>query len=250
MNQLLPGDSNAVYLVLFLVSLVAAFILLTIFGGKGGSKTPARKKRSGSLSGLTMLLLTLSALLLGYFIIYLYYFSPLQGERPVAHVEFQKSGAASSGFKVIVIPYESGKPGPAKNCSVKGDWWALQGEVLQWKAFLGKVGLRTMFRLTAVEGYSRQDGAMRKVSSVALASNTGQILWKAAQRLNGLLGWARVVSYRSERAEPVWSGGYDLVADDTGLRIASRRPAQLPAKSEGIPERERRYPRRPEEVRH
>lgn len=249
MNKLLPADSNGVYLVLLVGCLVAAFILLTLLGGKGGGKAPARKTRSRSFPGLTMLLLLLSTLLLGYLSIYLYYFHPLNGVGPVARVEFQKLGS-TTGFIVTVTPYEKGKPGTARSIQVKGSGWALQGEVLQWKAFLGKVGLRTMFRLTAVEGYDRQEGVMRKVSSVPLVNTTGQVLWQAAQGLNRILGWAQVISYRSERAEPVWSGGYDLLADGTGLRIAGRRPVQPPAKRESSPERERRYPRRPEEVRH
>ncbi|HNW59765.1 MAG TPA: hypothetical protein PKI62_08835 [bacterium] len=252
MNKLLSADSSTVYLVLLAGCLLVALFLLSILGGKGGGKAPARKKKSGSLHGLTLLLLAFSALLLLYFVIYLYYFTPLRGEMQVARVEFQKNGTAANGFRVIVIPYENGEARSAKSCAVRGELWALQGEVLQWKPFFGRVGLRSMFRLTAVEGYERRNNSLQRVSTATLAGGSGEVLWKLAHGLNALLRWAQVTTCRSSSTEPLWSGGYDLYADRNGLRLGSGRvaPAPAPLRKERAPERERRYPRRPDEVRH
>jgi len=255
MNKILPADTNTVLLLLLVVSTIAAFMMLG-FGGSAGrkKKAPARKKsRTPSKSLLLMLLLAASAMVLLFFAVYLHYYTPLKGETRVARVEFEKEGGSKGDFSLILIPYENGQPGKAQSYPIKGAAWSLKGEVLHWNPALGKVGLRTMFRLTAIDGHYGQGGSARKGSEVKLTGTAAEGIWKAVQGANRIFKAARITTHRSGRVDPLWSGGYDVYADEEGVRIesAGKTPAALKRESrEAAPHQERRYPRRPEDVRH
>lgn len=255
MNKILPADTSMVLLLLLVVSMIAAFMMLG-FGGSAArkKKAPARKKSSlPSRSLLLLLFLAASAMVLLFFAVYLHYYTPLKGETRVARVEFEKESGRKGVFRIILIPYENGQPGKAQSYPIKGVAWSLRGEVLHWKPALGKVGLRTMFRLTAIDGYFGQGGSVRKESEVKLTETAGEGVWKAVQGVNRIFKAARITTHRSGRADPLWSGGYNVYADEEGLRIESmgKTPAALKSeREEAAPHQERRYPRRPEDVRH
>jgi len=254
MNNILPADTSTVLLLLLLASMAAAYLMLG-FGGFAGSKKKApvqKKSKSFWRSVLLMLFLAVSALVLLFFAVYLHYFIPLNDETRVARVEFEKDGGRKGDFRMILIPYENGQPGKAQSYPIKGAAWSLKGEVLHWQPGLGKVGLRTMFRLTGIDGYYGQGSSARKGSEVKLTGTAGQGIWKAVQGTNRIFKAARITTHRSGRKNPLWSSGYDIYASEDGLRVesASRTPAALKRGREEAPPQERRYPRRPEDVRH
>ncbi len=255
MNKILPADTSTVLLLLLVVTMIAAFMVLGFGGSAGGKKkAPSRKKiKPPSKSLLMLLLLAASAMVLLFFAVYLHYYSPLKGETRVARVEFEKEGGRKGDFRMILIPYENGQPGKAQSYPIQGAAWSLKGEVLHWKPALGKVGLRTMFRLTAIDGYYGQGGSVRKGSEVKLTRTAGEGIWKAVQGANRIFKAARITTHRSDRVDPLWSGGYNVYADEEGFRIESAGKTQAALKrerEEAATHQERRYPRRPEDVRH
>jgi hypothetical protein len=250
MNQLFPADSKMVYLVLLAICFVAAFLLLAIRGNSKAAKERASKQKK-SPAGL-LLILTVSATLLLIFSLFLRYYTPLKGEMMVARIEFQRDGGSNGEYKGIVIPYENEQPLASQAYPIKGRFWLLEGEILEWHLLLGKAGPGRRFRLTRIEGYQERGGGKRS-SSVALMNGTGEGLWKAAQTVNRIVKFARVIPCRSERAEPLWAGGYRVFASEEGLRLESNSSDRnLPGSQSGeqLPHQERRYPRRPEDVRH
>jgi hypothetical protein len=255
MGKLMPADSQMVYAVLLIVCMLAAFLLMGIGGKSSGKKNSSRNKSSKnpSLNFLVMLILAFSAALLFFFSVYLYYYAPLKGEMLVARVAFQKGGGSNGDFNLMLTPYENDQPLEARSFTVKGTAWSLQGEVLNWKPVLGKVGLRTMFRLTAINGHYGAGESGKKGSASLLSGNAGQGVWNVVQGINGVIKLAQVAQFRSEKAAPLWSGGYDVYANKQGFRIERTRSAASPLKGKGEGEAqstERRYPRRSDDVRH
>ena len=251
MNRLLPADTKMVFLVLCIVSLIVVFMILGIRGTSGGKKVVLhKKKKRPSMNTLLVLVLLSLALVLMFISVYFYYYTPLKGEMLVARLEFQKSSGSNSDFQLFIIPFENEKRLDSRSYALKGTAWSLQGEVLKWTPFAEKVGLRTMFRLTGITGYDSKGGVEKKGHAIELTSSSRQALYAMVDRVNNIFKLARIVPCRSERAEPVWSGGYDVYANSNGLRI--KRVSALPGKAEHekTPQKERRYPRRPEDVRH
>ncbi len=254
MGKILPANSEMVYVVLFIICMIAAYFMLGVnrmSGGKKKGTTPKKSKKTPSLNFILVLFLVLTACSLFFFSVFLYYYAPFNGEALVARAVFQKSGG-NDDFRLVLTPYENDQPLEVRAFIVKGITWSLQGEVLQWKPILGKAGLHAMYRLTEINGHYGTSASGKKGSSARLAGGSGPGVWKLVQGINGVIKLARVAQHRSEKVPPVWSGGYDVFADASGFRVErSRGSSPLKNKEEeGVESKERPYPRRPEDVRH
>lgn len=160
-----------------------------------------RRLITGSLQGLSgLVLLALAALAIAV-ALNLHTYRRLSHEAPVAEVRIRALGPQQ--YRVYVIP-----PGrDAQVYDLRGDEWQLDARILKWKGAANLLGLDTEYRLERLSGRYRQVSEERSGPHTAyrLSRDRGLDLWSLARRHEGWLPWVDAV-YGSAAYMPMADG--------------------------------------------
>ncbi len=253
MGNMANTNTWVVYAILFMVSLVAAQLLLGMGKVTGNAKRPAGKAASSASFRWTLVKLALMMLLV-VVLIYggscFYYYAPLRGEVLAARLTFIKQSTQAGVYWIEHTPYEGKQPGTSREYALKGERFVVDAEWLQWGGVLAKGGFPQMFRLTHLRGY---DPYEKEAGEQRLAGGTTNSLWQIIQRINGVLGLTVVTIVRSEPFMPADGEGVEIYISKAGVRIGTasqpsssiQSPSERPAVAPSV-----RYPRTPEAYRH
>lgn len=156
--QISDTSSWVVYGVLLLISLFVVYMIGFLRGGRAAqqrSAAPAPVRRS-FLGGLTKLLiiviLTVSALALLFYTALLRSFNTFTGKQLVAVVYCRPIATKDYNMEMKLIPIVNNAIHDTTTFLLKGDQWALEGNIIKWESALNFLGLKTMYRLTRVRG--------------------------------------------------------------------------------------------------
>lgn len=159
MNSLLEKiselNSAVVYGLLFLIAVVGSYFLLSLATAGQKIKENAAsdgKKKSGSLGCLTVLFLLLVALSFLFFTAYIRAYQAFDHEQLVALVECERSSDNAHRFVMKYSPILKGEPQTPKEFKIIGDQWVVGGDIVEWKSYMNFLGLKTMYKLTRIEG--------------------------------------------------------------------------------------------------
>ncbi len=172
-----------------------------------------RKLFTGSVQGLTGLLLLTAAALAGAIALNLYTYQRLTYETPVAEVRFQS--LSPSRFRASLTPTN-------KNVLVfelYGDAWQLDARVLKWHGMALLLGLDPMYRLDRLSGrYS--DVAQERTGPRTvydLSEDPGLDIWTVVRLYEGWIPWVDAI-YGSATYMPMADGArYTVTMTASGL---------------------------------
>jgi hypothetical protein len=186
--------SNVSSWLIYGVLLVLCFIVVYFFGYViGGRKArqsrapvpppppPPRKSLiGGTIKLLIMLVLIASALALLFYTALLRSYHAFTGKQLVAIVYCQPIQDRDFDFELTLIPIVNETPQDTNKFVLRGDQWALEGNILKWKNYMTFLGLKTMYKLTRIRGRhlnARRESVEPK-SVYALADEERAKKWK------------------------------------------------------------------------
>lgn len=172
-----------------------------------------RRLVSGSVQGLSgLLLLALAALAIAV-ALNLHTYRRLTHESPVAEVRMRALGPQE--YRVYIIP-----PGrDAQVYELRGDEWQLDARILKWRGTANLLGLDTDYRLERLSGRYRDVAEERRGPHTAyrLSRDRGLDLWSLARRHRGWLPWVDAV-YGSAAYMPMADGArFETTVSTSGL---------------------------------
>lgn len=170
------------YLELGIASVAILGLLFFILGAR---RLGRRRLITGSLQGVSGLVLLAVAALLFSLLGNFYIYHRLTAEQPVAELRFHALGPR---YYQALIRYPSG----AQHVfDVHGDEWQLDARVLKWRGYATLVGFDSVYRLDRFSGRYRDIEQERHAarSVYALSQDPKFDLWMLAKRYSAQLPW-------------------------------------------------------------
>jgi hypothetical protein len=182
-------SSWVIYAVLLLICLFFVYFLGFFRGGRSAQRRyippspppPPRKSLSGCFIKLLLIFaLTASMLALLFYSALLRSYHAFTGKQLVAVVYCQPIHENDFDFALELIPIIGETPQDTSKYLLRGDQWAVEGNILKWKDYMNFLGLKTMYRLTRVRGryLSAKKEASEPSSVYALADEERSQKWK------------------------------------------------------------------------
>ena len=202
---------------MFTIYLIIAILLgcglLLLIGGV--RRVWRRAPLTGSLEGLTGLLLLALAALVGAIAMNLYTYQILVQEQPVAEVRFEALGPQY--FRVYLLP----EAGTSQVLELRGDQWQIDARVLKWHGLANLFGMKTAYRLERLSGrYSNVQQERQGIRSVyRLDNDKGIDLWALVQKSERKLPWLDAVYGSAAYMPMVDKARYRVSISNSGLVV-------------------------------
>ncbi len=180
LEKLANADEVFIYLALFIVVFAISWLLsLVLSKTKEAAKKGkvSRRHGIGFLGGLVILLvLIIVFLLLALNRIYISF----TAHELVATVECRPAfGYGPDAFELILTPIVKGEPQEEQSFILKGEKWSVGGDILEWQSYMNLLGLRSMYRLTRVQGgyIHAEDEMTRDITAYYLVEDEESEFW-------------------------------------------------------------------------
>jgi hypothetical protein len=196
------------YIITAILLLVGLWLLVA-----GLRRMWRRKPLSGSMQGLSGLLLIALGLLAAAIAMNLYTYQRLTYEAPVAELRFE--AMAPQHYRVYVIPQD----GDAQVYELRGDQWQIDARIIKWRGAATLLGFDTAYRLERLSGRYRDVAqARRRPHTVhALEHDRGLDIWSLARQHSGWLPWVDAV-YGSANYMPMSDAArFEVTMSQSGL---------------------------------
>jgi hypothetical protein len=199
-----------IYLIIGLFVFVGVLLLIG-----GVRRLWRRAPLTGSLQGLTGLLLLALAVLMIAIAMNLYTYQILVQEQPVAEVRFE--ALAPQYFRVYLLP-EAGSP---QVLELRGDQWQIDARVLKWQGLANLLGMKTAYRLERLSGRYSDIKQERKGIRTAyrLQNDKGIDLWAWVQKTERKLPWLDAIYGSAAYMPMVDKGRFRVTISNSGLVV-------------------------------
>ncbi|MBN1482018.1 hypothetical protein EH223_06805 [candidate division KSB1 bacterium] len=184
--------ANVEPVVFFIALFVATFLvawLLTLVWSKGKAlaestreKAPA-KKSMGFLSTLFVFLIVVLVLLV---LAVTRFYTAFTSHQLVAIVEcYPTREYGGNAFELVLTRVVDGKHKASESYIIRGEDWSLGGDILEWQSFMNVVGLKSMYRLTRLQGrYDEAEEEMTEnITAYALVDEEKSQFWETLYNL-------------------------------------------------------------------
>jgi len=137
-------------------------------------------KALASIRNLTLIFLWSAVfgmlLFLGYFLRAYHIFTL---EEPVASVEITPTDQPQT-MKIKFVRLDDGEESATKEFTIKGDQWALEGDILKWDNWLNFMGLQTRYRFTRIRGryLETRDEILKETTIHSLIKDEDHSFWQ------------------------------------------------------------------------
>jgi NADH:ubiquinone oxidoreductase subunit 5 (subunit L)/multisubunit Na+/H+ antiporter MnhA subunit len=214
------ADMNTilVYALLFVITLVAAYILLALHNTFKKEETQ-KKKKSPRLGCIVSLILLLTAIALFSTTAYLRAFHAFTKQQLVAFVQCRPTPIELADFELVFIPVVDGVQQQPYTFPLKGDQWTVEGDILKWENMVNFVGLHTMYRLNRVAGrYSDVKSAQSKqVTPYTLVAGQNNGFWRFLYNIGERLPLIESVYGNSVYSYPAYGYYYKIYVTTSGF---------------------------------
>lgn len=201
------------FTVYLIIGVLLVFGLLLLIGGV--RRVWRRSPLSGSLQGLTGLLLLSLAALAVAIAMNLYTYQILVQEQPVAKVRFESLGPQY--FRVYLLP----ESGSSQVLELRGDQWQIDARVLKWTGLANLLGMKTAYRLERLSGRYRDVQQERKAVRTVyqLDNGKGIDLWALVRKSERKLPWLDAVYGSAAYMPMVDKAQYQVTISNSGLVV-------------------------------
>ena len=142
-----------VYLLLFVLALIASYLIMSITSGIRSASERKNKSRAPSRLGcLVVLILTLTAMVLLTTLLFLRSFHVFTQKQLVAMIQCYPARDSDANFEIQLDRIVKGQPHSAGRYEIKGQQWAIGGNIIKWEPWVSFLGMETMYRLSRLEG--------------------------------------------------------------------------------------------------
>ena len=228
LDKIAQASSWLVYLLLFIITYIAALMILKLQAAakraSPQSRRAASRKSTSPFKLLLALLLILAISSAVLFTAFLRSYHAFTQKEMVAIVECVPLANNEFDFGLTVIPVVRQEHREMTSYPIKGDQWAIGGDILKWKDVVNFLGLHTMYRLDRVEGrYKFADDAQTKpVSAYALGKEERGRYWSLLYKFGHKLPFVTAVYGNTVYMDPVFGEKFEIYVTTSGF-MAQRR---------------------------
>lgn len=207
---------------LFLVTLILAWIFLSVSVTGRKSKDSRKKLKSSCSPGcLFTLILSLIILCILLFVAVLRSYQAFTKEELVAVVRCEKVASDSADFKLIFTPVIKEQEQREETFLIRGKQWAVGGHIIKWSNSLNLLGLHSMYKLTRIEGkyISAFDEMNNQPTVYSLTEKESDPLWKIMYKYGHRLPFIQSVYGNSVFTYPSFRGEFKIFVTTSGFTI-------------------------------
>jgi hypothetical protein len=223
MDKIAEASSWLVYLILFIITYVAAHIILKL--RSAAQRSPQKtgrasgRRRASPFGLLLTLVLILAASAVVLFSAFLRSYHAFTQKEMVAIVECVPLTNSDFDFGLTVIPVVRQKQMEMNSYPIKGDQWAIGGDILKWKDIVNFLGLHTMYRLDRVEGRYKfaEDAQTKQVSAYALGQEERGRYWSLLYKFGHKLPFVTAVYGNTVYMDPVFGVKFNIYVTTSGF---------------------------------
>ncbi len=155
-----PFTATPVVLIALGSACLAVIVLLVSLGARFRRMARGARGRQGRRTSvgqnvmrfLLIIIWILSSLVVLFIAAFAQSFSAFTKQELVAEVKCHLVNEEPHTMLLTLTRFENGEEKPPEGFVLKGDQWALEGDIVKWDDWLNFAGLHTMFKLTRVRG--------------------------------------------------------------------------------------------------
>jgi hypothetical protein len=208
-----------VYLLLFIVALAGAYFLIALNNfskklstiGKSGGKRPG-----GRLGCIATFLLLFFLFNLIFFAALLSPYQSFSKQELVAIVQCQSAAGTSSGFDLLLSPVKNGTRQDPKIFSLKGNSWAIHGEILNWGSLSSSSSLNAMYRLESIEGQSR---ASEPANLQSIGDEGKSQVWNALHKAARFVLFLKLSNHQTDPVVRNFTETFEVYVNQSGFKV-------------------------------
>ena len=213
----------------FLV-LLTLVVIIVIFYRISKSTSEPRPKQGRPLLGCLVMLILLSITSIGgsYWLLgHLY--QKFTEEKLIATISCRPPRTDAVDFELTITLQSGPNKGKSQTLGIRGEQWAVGGHVLKWNPFLNALGLKSMYKLTSIEG--RFPGSLPSpdhMPSVYLLTNeVDSGFWKFFYKNAHYIPFVSSVYGNLIYNYPSFNRDFNIYVTTTGFfpRLAERNPS-------------------------
>lgn len=221
-SKIATMSTVGVYLVLFAISLAGGWILFSLSRAAqniSASRETNKQKETSKLGCLTFLFFLLAIFAFLSYSAFLRAYHVFTKEELVAIVECLPSSDRSFDFELQLTPVVNKKQQSPLNFGIKGEQWAVGGDILKWHSFANLLGLHSMYRLTRVEGRYRKaiDQKTKKPSVYPLTEEEESQFWKILYKFGDKLPLVSSVYGNTVYTDPSFTDPFKIYVTISGF---------------------------------
>ncbi|NOY59977.1 MAG: hypothetical protein GXO75_13760 [Calditrichaeota bacterium] len=222
-SKIATMSTIGVYLVLFAISLVGGWILFSLSEAAkkiaSASQGENGKKGTSKLGCLTFLFFLLAIFAFLTYSAFLRAFHVFTKEELVAIVECLPSSDRNFDFELQLTPIVNKKQQSPLNFEIKGDQWAVGGDILKWHSIANMIGLHSMYRLTRVEGRFRKaiDQKTKHPSVYPLTEEEESRFWHTLYKVGDKLPLVSSVYGNTVYTDPSFTDSFEIYVTISGF---------------------------------
>lgn len=139
-------------------------------------------------------------------------------EKPAAEVQIVSTGEPGT-VVMNLTRYRPGTFQPEEQFPVKGERWALEGEILEWNEWLKFMGLGARYRFTRLQGHypGAAAGQHRPATVLSLAADEAHPFWRYIYRHGRQMPFVRLVPVNIAFPETAVGKRFDIFVNSSGL---------------------------------
>ena len=223
-SKIATMSTIGVYLVLFAISLVGGWILFSLSEAAkkiaSASQGENGKKGTSKLGCLTFLFFLLAIFAVFFFSAYLRAFHVFTKQELVAIVECLPSSDRDFDFELQLTPIINKKQQSPLSFDIKGDQWAVGGDILEWHSFANLLGLHSMYRLTRVEGrYKKATDQSKEPHSAYSLTDEESKFWRTMYKIGDKLPLVSSVYGNTVYMEPSFTDSFQVFVTISGFSV-------------------------------
>ncbi|MBN1465947.1 hypothetical protein JXA02_09310 [candidate division KSB1 bacterium] len=224
LDKLANWDTWAILLGLFVV----LYMLISLFSAawsrskkiiaSGAEKRPA-KKGMGLFSTLFILLLIVIVVLI--FSVVRFYTS-FTSHDLVAVVEcYPTNGFGPKAFEVVLTPFVNKKQQTPQSFIVRGDDWSIGGDILEWQSYMNILGLKSMYRLTRLQGryVDAEDEMTQKLTAYPLVEEEEDAFWEGLYNIAVKMPFIKSAHKNFVAAHPFFGDYFEVYVTPSGYTL-------------------------------
>ena len=223
LEKLADIDSKVFLLGLFIVIFLVAWFL-TIVWSKGkkvaeSAKEKTPKKSMGFFSTIFVFLLIVIVLLM---LSVIQFYTAFTSHQLVAIVECYPTREFGDGFfELVLTRVEDGKQQEPESFIIRGEDWSLGGNILEWPSFLNALGLKSMYRLTRLQGrFEKAEEEMTgSITAYALVDDEKSEFWETLYDIAVKTPLIKSAHQNFVAAHPFFGDYFEIYVTTTGYTL-------------------------------
>jgi len=226
LEKIVQAGELSIYLALFLFVLVITWMTSALFNKAKEAKESGAKGKSGmGCVGGLIVVLALAVVLLIMSLTRTY--TAFTSHEVVATVKCRAAfGFGRDAFELIYTPIVDGAPGEEQSFILKGEKWSLGGDILEWQSYMNFIGLKSMYRLTRLQGrYDHAEDEMTKEQTAFPLTEPEQSeFWRMLFDLAVKIPFIKSAHQNFVSTYPYFGDSFDIYATPSGFTLERLKP--------------------------